>query len=292
MSPQSNLKQRLGKPKILVAPGIYDAFGAMMAERAGFEAFYVSGASIAYTRLGRPDIGLVSLEEVASVVGTIAERVETPLIVDADTGYGNAINVGRTVRVLERAGASAIQLEDQSLPKRCGHLAGKTLVSTGEMCGKIKAALDARRDAGTAIIARTDAVGVEGLEPAMERAAKYVEAGAEVLFIEALTDDAQLADAVARFGAAAPLLANMVEGGKTPMHSADELQTLGYSIVIFPGGLVRALAHAADAYFESLAVNGSTTPYLAKMLDFGELNALLGTQDILDGAKQYDEDQN
>ena len=292
MSPQSDLKQRLGKPEILVAPGIYDAFGAMMAERAGFEAFYVSGASIAYTRLGRPDIGLVSLEEVASVVGTIAERVETPLIVDADTGYGNAINVGRTVRVLERAGASAIQLEDQSLPKRCGHLAGKTLVSAGEMCGKIKAALDARRHGDTLIVARTDAVGVEGLEPAMERAAKYVEAGADVLFIEALQDDAQLADAVARFGAAAPLLANMVEGGKTPMHSADELQTLGYSIVIFPGGLVRALAHAADAYFESLAVNGSTTPYLDKMLDFGELNLLLGTQDILDGAKQYDEDQN
>ncbi len=292
MSPQSDLKQRLGKPEILVAPGIYDAFGAMMAERAGFEAFYVSGASIAYTRLGRPDIGLVSLEEVASVVGTIAERVETPLIVDADTGYGNAINVGRTVRVLERAGASAIQLEDQSLPKRCGHLAGKTLVSAGEMCGKIKAALDARRHGDTLIVARTDAVGVEGLEPAMERAAKYVEAGADVLFIEALQDDAQLADAVERFGADAPLLANMVEGGFTPMHSADELQALGYSIVIFPGGLVRALAHAADAYFESLAANGSTTPYLDKMLDFGELNLLLGTQDILDGAKQYDEDQN
>lgn len=288
----ANLRPRLAKPDVLVAPGIYDAFGAMMAERAGFEAFYISGASIAYTRLGRPDIGLVSLEEVASVVGTIAERVETPLIVDADTGYGNAINVGRTVRVLERAGASAIQLEDQSLPKRCGHLAGKTLVSAGEMCGKIKAALDARRDNDTLIIARTDAAGVEGVEPAMERAAKYVEAGADVLFIEALTDDAQLADAARRFANDAPLLANMVEGGKTPMHSAEELQALGYSIVIFPGGLVRALAHAADAYFESLAAHGSTTPYLDKMLDFGELNTLLGTQEILDGAKQYDEDQN
>ena len=288
----ADLKQRLRQPDILVAPGIYDAFGAMMAERAGFEAFYISGASIAYTRLGRPDIGLVSLEEVASVVGTIRERVETPLIVDADTGYGNAINVGRTVRVLERAGASAIQLEDQSLPKRCGHLAGKTLVSAGEMCGKIKAALDARRDGDTLIVARTDAAGVEGMEPAMERAAKYVEAGADVLFIEALTDDAQLVDAANRFGGDTPLLANMVEGCKTPMHSAEELQALGYSIVIFPGGLVRALAHAADAYFESLAAHGSTTPYLDRMLDFGELNALLGTQDILDGAKQYDEDQN
>ena len=288
----ADLKQRLRQPDILVAPGIYDAFGAMMAERAGFEAFYISGASIAYTRLGRPDIGLVSLEEVASVVGTIRERVETPLIVDADTGYGNAINVGRTVRVLERAGASAIQLEDQSLPKRCGHLAGKTLVSAGEMCGKIKAALDARRDGDTLIVARTDAAGVEGMEPAMERAAKYVEAGADVLFIEALTDDAQLVDAANRFGGDTPLLANMVEGGKTPMHSAEELQALGYSIVIFPGGLVRALAHAADAYFESLAAHGSTTPYLDRMLDFGALNALLGTQDILDGDKQYDEDQN
>ena len=272
----ADLKQRLQQPDILLAPGIYDAFGAMMA----------------YTRLGRPDIGLVSLEEVVSVVGTIAERVETPLIVDADTGYGNAINVGRTVRVLERAGASAIQLEDQSLPKRCGHLAGKSLVSASEMCGKIKAALDARRHGDTLIVARTDAVGVEGLAPAMERAAKFVEAGADVLFIEALADDAQLADAAERFGGATPLLANMVEGGKTPMHSAGELQALGYSIVIFPGGLVRALAHAADAYFESLAANGSTTPYLDRMLDFGEFNALLGTQDILDNTKQYDEDQN
>ncbi|MFP6733080.1 MAG: isocitrate lyase/phosphoenolpyruvate mutase family protein [Rhodospirillales bacterium] len=292
MSPQPHLKQRLGESEILVAPGIFDAFGAMMAERAGFEALYVSGASIAYTRLGRPDIGLVSLEEVASVVRTISERTQLPLIVDADTGYGNAINVGRTVRVLERAGAGAIQLEDQSLPKRCGHLAGKTLVSAGEMCGKIKAAQDARRDSGTAIVARTDAAGVEGIEAAMERAAKYVEAGADILFIEALQDDAQLRDAVQRFGASAPLLANMVEGGKTPMHSADELQALGYSIVIFPGGLVRALAHTAGAYFKSLAAHGSTTPYLDKMLDFNELNALLGTQEILDGARQYDEDRN
>ncbi len=292
MSPQSQLKQRLGEPEILVAPGIYDAFGAMMAGQAGFEALYVSGASIAYTRLGRPDIGLVSLQEVASVVGTIAERVEMPLIVDADTGYGNAINVGRTVGVLERAGAAAIQLEDQSLPKRCGHLAGKTLVSAGEMCGKIKAALDARRHADTLIVARTDAVGVEGIEAAMQRAAKYVEAGTDILFIEALQDDAQLSGAVQRFGESAPLLANMVEGGNTPMHSAGELQALGYSIVIFPGGLVRALAHSAGAYFESLAAHGSTTPFLDRMFDFGELNALLGTQEILDGAKQYDEDRN
>lgn len=287
-----DLKQRLTQPEILVAPGIYDAFGAMMAERAGFEANYVSGASIAYTRLGRPDIGLVSLEEVASVVGTISERVETPLIVDADTGYGNALNVSRTVRVLERAGAAAIQLEDQALPKRCGHLAGKTLVSAGEMCGKIKAALDTRRNPGTLIVARTDAVAVEGAKEAMERAANYVEAGADVLFIEALENDAQFLSTVERFGKATPLLANMVEGGKTPMHSAAELQALGYSIVIFPGGLVRALAHAADAYFKSLAANGTTQSFLDRMFDFGKLNALLGTQDLLDGAKQYDEENN
>jgi len=286
----SSLSARLSEPEILVAPGVYDAFGAMLAERAGFESLYISGASVSYTKLGRPDIGLVSVDELASVVGTVSDRVDVPLIVDADTGFGNAINVQRTMTTLEKAGASGIQLEDQSMPKRCGHLNGKTLISKQEMCGKIKAALDARRDEDTVVIARTDAVAVEGFDQAIDRAEAYAEAGADVLFIEALQDEDQMAQTVSRFAGKIPLLANMVEGGKTPMRPADQLQALGFSIVIFPGGLVRALAHCATAYFENLKSAGTTENFRNHMLDFGELNELLGTEDILQSAKAYDED--
>jgi 2-methylisocitrate lyase-like PEP mutase family enzyme len=177
------LRDRLKRKPILVAPGVYDGFSALLAAQAGFEALYLSGASIAYTRLGRPDIGLVSATEVADTLRNVCERVSLPVIVDADTGFGNALNVVRTVRMFERAGAAAIQIEDQSTPKRCGHLEGKLLIPAAEMAGKLKAALDSRTSA--LIIARTDAIAVEGLEAALARAERYLEAGAEALFIEA-----------------------------------------------------------------------------------------------------------
>ena len=287
MSPQSTLRNRLGKKKILVVPGVYDAFGAIMAERAGFEALYLSGASIAYTKLGSPDIGLITLNELESVVGNVCERSALPIIVDADTGFGNALNVQRTIKLLERAGAAAIQIEDQSLPKRCGHLDGKTLVNAVEMNGKIKAALDARSNNDTVIIARTDAIGVEGYDLAMERAAGFIESGADILFIEAFQNVKQIAGAVEQFGDKIPLLVNMVEGGKTPMLPAAELETMGFSVVIFPGGLVRAIAHTAEQYFASLNEMGSTRDYQNKMFDFEELNELLGTDRILEAGKQY-----
>ncbi|MBT4491034.1 MAG: isocitrate lyase/PEP mutase family protein, partial [Rhodospirillaceae bacterium] len=188
MSHSPSLRELLQAPEIVVAPGIYDAFGALMVERAGFPAAYLSGASIAYTRFGRPDLGLVGMDEVAAVLSAIGERVQAPLIVDADTGYGNALNVIRTTKLFERNGATVIQLEDQDLPKRCGHLAGKTLVPAAEMVGKIKAALDARRSADTLIMARTDAIAVEGLDAALDRAERYREAGADILFVEAPRD--------------------------------------------------------------------------------------------------------
>jgi 2-methylisocitrate lyase-like PEP mutase family enzyme len=283
------LRQRLANPGLILAPGVYDALSALLVEQAGFEAAYLSGASIAYTRLGRPDIGLVSASEVANVIENIRERVALPLIVDADTGFGNALNVIRTVKTFERAGASALQLEDQTLPKRCGHLDGKTLVSAAEMSGKIRAALDARASSDTLIIARTDAVAVEGLDPALERAERYLEAGADVLFIEALRDVAQMQQALARFAGRAPLLANMVEGGKTPILAAAELERLGYRIAIFPGGTVRALGHALKDYFSSLKSQGTTTPYRDRMLDFDELNRTIGTPQMLETGKRYDE---
>jgi 2-methylisocitrate lyase-like PEP mutase family enzyme len=191
--------------------------------------------------------------------------------------------------MFERAGAAAIQLEDQSLPKRCGHLDGKTLVTPGEMVGKIGAALDARRDAETLVIARTDAVAVEGLDAALDRADRYVEAGADVLFVEALRSDEQMKAAVARFGDRVPLLANMVEGGKTPLRPAAELEALGFSIAIFPGGLARALTFAAQEYFATLKRDGTTAAYRSRMLDFDALNAVLGTPEMLARGKRYED---
>jgi 2-methylisocitrate lyase-like PEP mutase family enzyme len=280
------LKDRLSGGPPLLAPGIYDALSAALAEEAGFEAAYLSGASIAYTRLGRPDIGLVSMTEVADVMARIRERVTLPVIIDADTGFGNAMNVQRTVRVFERAGASVIQLEDQTFPKRCGHLQDKTLIPAGEMAGKIRAAVDARVTA--LIMARTDAIAVEGIDAALDRAERYLEAGADILFVEAPEDRGQMETITARFAARVPLLANMVEGGRTPLADVGELGTLGYRIVIFPGGLVRALSWAARAYFASLRAHGTTAPFRNRMFDFQGLNDMLGTRQMLEAARRYD----
>ena len=203
------LKSRLSKG-FLLAPGVYDALSALLAQRGGAETVYLSGASIAYTRFGRPDIGLVTMTEVAEVIAAIADRIDIPMIVDADNGFGNALNVQRTVRTFERAGAAALQLEDQTLPKRCGHLAGKTLISGPEMVGKIRAACDARASEDTLIVARTDAIAVEGFEPALDRAESYLEAGADVLFIEAPRSLNEMRTITGQFGGRIPLLANMV----------------------------------------------------------------------------------
>ena len=285
----NTLKSRLTQPKALLAPGIFDALSALVAEQAGFEALYLSGASIAYTRLGRSDIGLTTFSEVADTLARITERVQTPVIVDGDTGFGNALNVQRTVRGFERAGAAMVQLEDQGFPKRCGHLDGKTVVSATEMAGKIRAAVDARTSRETLIMARTDAVAVEGFEPALERAEKYLEAGADVLFIEAVRDEAQMRWVNKLFANRAPLLANMVEGGKTPVKSAEELERLGYKIAIFPGGTVRAVAHLLARYYASLRTHGTTAPFAKNMLDFERLNSLIGTPDLLARGKKYEE---
>ncbi len=287
---EQTLAARLAHPPILVAPGVYDALTALIAARAGFEALYVSGAGIAYSRLGRPDIGLVSMSEVAQTVTLIRDRVEAHLIVDADTGYGNALNVQRTVRLLERAGANAIQIEDQDFPKRCGHLDDKTLVSAQEMAGKIRAAVDARTSRNTLIIARTDALAVEGFDRALARVALYRDAGADVLFVEAPRQREELSRIGTRLGKSAPLMVNMVEGGKTPMLPAAELEALGFSLAIFPGAIVRTLAKAAEDFYVSLKAHGSTDPFRARMFDFDALNRLIGTPEMLDLGKRYAEE--
>jgi 2-methylisocitrate lyase-like PEP mutase family enzyme len=284
---KNSLAARLSRRPILVAPGIYDALTALIAERAGFEALYVTGAGIAYSRLGRPDIGLVGMSEVAETVTLIRDRVGASLIVDADTGYGNALNVERTVRLLERAGANAIQIEDQDFPKRCGHLNDKALVSPQEMVGKVKAAVDARRSADTLIIARTDAIAVEGFDRAMARAALYRDAGADMLFVEAPRRRDELARIGATLGNAVPLMANMVEGGKTPVLPASELEALGFALVIFPGAVVRTLAKAAEELYAALKAHGTTDAFRARMFDFETLNRLIGTPEMLARGERY-----
>jgi 2-methylisocitrate lyase-like PEP mutase family enzyme len=288
MADVETLRSRLNRKPIVVAPGVYDAFTALIATQAGFSTLYVSGAAIAYTRLGRPDIGLVSMSEVADTLTLIRDRVDARLVVDADTGYGNAINVARTVRCLERMGADGIQIEDQGFPKRCGHLDGKALIPAQEMCGKIRAAVDARHSPETLIIARTDAVAVEGVGPAIERAELYRTAGADVLFVEAPRTRDDLARIAARLGAGVPLLANMVEGGKTPPLSAAELEAIGFALVIFPGGIVRALARTAGEYYASLAKQGTTEPFRSRMLDLEALNTLIGTPEMVALGKRYE----
>lgn len=289
MTTQFDFRARLHRPPILVAPGIYDALTASLVEMAGFEVAYLSGAAIAYTKLGRPDLGLVSMAEVADTLAHIRERVSIPLIVDADTGFGNALNVQRTVRVFERAGANALQLEDQTFPKRCGHLSDKGVVPMGEMVGKIKAALDARLHPQTLIIARTDAVAVEGFDAAIERAHRYVEAGADMLFIEAPKTQAELKRVVDACHGTIPLMANMVEGGVTPIVPAHELEQIGFSLVIFPGGIVRAIAKAAQEFYQGLKRDGTTDAYRDRMFDFKGINTLLETDTILAQAKHYED---
>ena len=283
--PADRLRARLAEPRLLVAPGVYDALSALLAERSGAESVYLSGASIAYTRLGRPDIGLTTFTEVGDTLARITERVPLPVIVDGDTGFGNALNVQRTVRGFERAGAAMVQIEDQGFPKRCGHLDGKTVVPQAEMVGKLKAALDARDR--MLVMARTDAVAVEGLDAALDRAEAYLETGVDALFVEALRDEAQIAAACARFAHRVPLLVNLVEGGRTPMRPAVELERLGFRLAIFPGGAVRALAHALAGFYGSIASTGSTEGWRDRMLDFDGLNALLGTPQLLAQGRHY-----
>lgn len=287
-----SLKTRLTQRDILVAPGVYDGLTASLATAAGFEALYLSGEAVAYTRLGRPDIGLTSVSEMADTMTLIADRTHLPVIIDADTGFGNALNAQRTMRLYERAGASALQVEDQTYPKRCGHLTDKSLISAGEMAGKIAAMADARNSDETLIIARTDAIAVEGFGAAIERAETYVEAGADVLFIEAPQSRDQLTSIADHFADRVPLLANMVEGGATPITGADDLEEQGFSIVIFPGGIVRALAKTAGDYYQSLRANGSNRPFADRMYDFAGLNDVIGTADMLAKGASYDRSEN
>lgn len=283
----ATLKARLAKSPILVAPGVIDPLTAQLAVNAGFEALYLTGAGIAYTRLGMADVGLTTMTEVNEVVARISDKVNVPLIVDGDTGFGNAITVQRTIRFFERAGAAAIQIEDQTFPKRCGHLRGKDVIPAAEMVGKIKAAVDARRN-GMLIIGRTDAGAVEGFERAFERAERYAEAGADIVFVEAPRTREELVAVPKALGNRVPLMANMVEGGRTPMTPAHELEAMGYSLAVFSAGVVRAMARTAAGFYAALKRDGTSDAVRADMYSFDELADIVGTNEILEQGRKYD----
>ena len=257
----------------IAMPGVFNALVAMMAERAGFEGIYLSGAALSAAS-GLPDIGLLSMSEFAEQVRVISAASSLPLLVDADTGFGGPLNLERAVREFERAGAAAIQIEDQQLPKRCGHLSGKSLVSVEEMEQKIRAAASARLDREFVIVARTDARGVEGFEAAVGRARRYLEAGADVIFPEALPSREELAEF--RRSIQAPLLANMTEFGRSPLLSVAELNQLGYRIALFPVTAFRAAVKAAERALEEISRSGSQGEILDSMQSRAELYDLLG----------------
>lgn len=284
-SPGARLRALLAGDAIVVAPGAYDALTARLVERAGFPAVYLSGAGVSYTHLASPDLGLVTLDEMVARASAITDRVGIPVIADGDTGFGNALNVQRTVRAYEGAGLAGIQLEDQTFPKRCGHLDGKEVVGAEEMAGKIRAAVDARRDGSFVVIARTDAIATHGITEALKRLRRYAAAGADVLFADGPTTLEELRaipPALPR-----PAMANMVEGGRTPMLPATELGKLGYRLVIFPNSLVRLFARQGAALLEALRGSGSTDESRDRMLTFEELNLLLGTPDLLEAGRRY-----
>ncbi len=264
----------------LLVPGVYDALSSRLAAAAGFEALYVTGAGLANSRLGVPDIGLITADQLVEHVTAIADAVEVPLVVDADTGFGNAINVMQVVRRLERAGASAIQLEDQVFPKRCGHFSGKAVISADEMEGKLHAALDARRSEATLIIARTDARAVDGLDAALERAERYRAVGADLIFVEAPASAQELRSICERIDA--PHVANMVEGGTTPILPLEELGEMGFSIVLYANAALRSAQRAVTLAFAELRASGISTNLLDSMATWDE------RQDAVDKSR-YDE---
>ena len=285
MRKTTRFKQLISDQKILVLPGAYDALSAKIVEQAGFKAVTLGGYPASASLLAKPDVSLLTLSEMVDHLRRIVDAVDIPVFGDGDTGHGNVTNVARTIQLFEKAGAAGLFIEDQVFPKRCGHMEGKQVVLVEEMCAKIKAAVDARRDPDLVIMARTDALAVYGLEAAIERGNRYREAGADLIFIEA----PQSIDDMRRItkGVKAPLLANMVEGGKTPILSASELQAIGYSAVAFPLSTLYASAWALREVMAKLAQEGSTKSHLEQMVAFEKFNSLVGLEEIRSRESHY-----
>lgn len=270
-------KQSVLSGKAILLPGVANPLAACVAADIGFQALYVTGAGVANTELGLPDIGILNLSDMAQAVERIAGVVDLPLVVDADTGYGNSVNCYHAVRRLEAAGAAAIQIEDQVFPKRCGHFEGKDVAPAEEMIGKIKAAVDARRDESTLIMARTDAKAVEGYEAAIERAARYAEAGADILFVEALTTEDELRDAPKRNSL--PHLVNVVYGGKTPAFSAEEFEAMGYNLVLYANAALQASVAGMQRVLGGLHADGTLENVKDGLAGFAERQRMVRTNE-------------
>jgi len=272
----------------LIVPGAGNALTARIIEDTGFEAIYVTGAGIANTYLGAPDIGLVTLTELAYTTSAISEITDKPLIVDIDTGFGNALNAQRTMRVIERAGAFAVQLEDQVFPKKCGHFEGKSIIPLSEAVNKIKAVCDVRNDPNTMVIARTDARSIEGLNGALDRAEAFLEAGADMTFVEAPQTVEELKEITKRLSA--PQVANMVVGGKTPLINQKDLFDLGYSIVLYANTPLQAAMRAMSNVLKSLKETGDVSEVIDSLSDFAERQRLVAKFEYDAAEKKYSSD--
>jgi len=286
MHPGTQLRQLLAKPGCIVAPGVADALAARLVARAGFDVVYMTGFGTSLTRLGMPDVGLLTASEMVDNAARIADASGLPVVSDADTGYGNPINMRRTIRDYEKAGVAGVHIEDQDLPKRCGHLAGKRLIPTAEMIAKVKAACDARVNSDFTIIARCDAIAVEGLDAAFERSERYREAGADMLFIEAPVGREQVERVAARFKGV-PLLYNMAASGKTPDLPADELGRLGFKLAIYPNWVLLAAIPAMEAVLEALKATGSIAEIRNKVADFKHFTEVAGLPEIQQLEERY-----
>jgi len=284
----TGLRERVEAGEMVLAPGCYDALGARLVEEAGFQAVYMTGFGSAASRLGRPDVGLMTLPEMVDNARRIAQAVDIPVIADADTGYGNSINVIRTVHEYEAAGVSAIHLEDQVTPKKCGHMEGKQVVPVREMAAKVAAAVAARRSSDFLIIARTDARAVEGLDAALERGRMYRDAGADVLFIEAPQSEAEI-EAVAQAFPDIPLLFNYAEGGKTPAVTHEFLRELGFKLVIFPLTIMLAATEAIRSALARIKADGTPIELVPSMLGFGDFLDFIGMPEIRELERRFAE---
>jgi 2-methylisocitrate lyase-like PEP mutase family enzyme len=279
------LREKMAQRRGMIVPGAPNALSARVIEDLGFEAVYLTGAGIANMFLGVPDVGIISLPELAQHTAAARDAVSLPLIVDADTGFGNAINVGHTVRTLERAGADAIQIEDQVMPKRCGHFQGQAVITAGEMTGKVKAAVDARTTEDLLIIARTDVLVIEGVEAAVERAQLYVEAGADATFIEAPHSTEEMRAIASHVGV--PQIANMVIGGKTPMLTADELGQMGFGIVLYANAALQGALLGMQRALSSLKLRGLLTEDDGLVASFKERQRLVRKDRFDDLERRY-----
>jgi 2,3-dimethylmalate lyase len=290
MKATRKLRELLARPGAIMAPGVADALNARLVKRHGFEALYMTGAGTTAVRLGMPDVGLLTASEMIDNAGRIAEASGLPLVADADNGYGGVLNVRRTIQGYERAGVAGVHLEDQVIPKRCGHLAGKQVVPVEEAVAKIRAAADARTDPDFVLIARTDAVAVEGFEAALERAARYREAGADMLFIEAPNAE-QLPKIAPRFKGV-PLLYNMATSGKTPFLAKPEIERLGFKLIIYPNWMMLAAIKAASEVLETLKREGSIASLAPLVPSFKEFFDLVGMDEVQALEARYGVEEN